>query len=125
MHKPGNPTQTLCQLSNTTFFQVVTVLKELCKLHAGSFGIERVSSVPRMQSKRPPRGHTLGGGDGPPSKFSRGNSYGNYGGYGRGGGGFRGSPGGGYRGGPNGGGYRGGSRGFGRGGFRGGFRGNF
>lgn len=72
-----------------------------------------------MQSKRPPRGHSLGGGmGGPPSKFSRGND--NWrGGYnsrgGRGGfGGFRG-------------GQRGFNSGFGRGGFRGGrggYRGN-
>lgn len=89
----------------------MNVIKELCKLHAGSHGIERTSSVPVFQSKRPPRGHSIGGFDGPPAKFSRGGIGRGFGGPYRGGGGgsgFRGGFRGGY-----GGGYRG------RGGFRG------
>lgn len=89
------------------------MIKELCKLHAGSYGIERISCVPQYQSKRPPRGHLVGGFDGPSlSKFSRGGGWGGNGG-GRGGyGGYRG----GFRGRS---GYGGG---FGR---RGGFRGTY
>ncbi|KAF2881286.1 hypothetical protein ILUMI_24886 [Ignelater luminosus] len=100
--------------------KVVSVIKELCKLHAGSFGIEKTNAHPT--DRRPPRGHTLGrSGGGPPPKFRRGfNSN-------RGGGGFGGGRGGGY--GNNSGygnssgygnndGYRGGGR-FGGGGFGG------
>lgn len=65
---------------------MINVLKELCKLHAGSYGIERTSSVPRFQSKRPPRGHSFGDFDGPSAaKFPRGGynrGFGGRGGYG-------------------------------------------
>ncbi|GJQ87202.1 putative ATP-dependent helicase [Trypoxylus dichotomus] len=101
--------------------QLVSVIKDLCKLHAGNFGIERQMRS-RLDSKRPPRGHTLGNSlDGPPAKMSRTDGYGGHstgyggsGGYGAGAGSY-----GGYRGG---GGF--GGRGSGRGGF-GGFRGGF
>lgn len=74
---------------------MLNVIKELCKLHAGSYGIERTSSVPRFQSKRPARGGFVGP---PPVTFGRGGYYRGYGGYG--GGykrGFRGGYGGGFR----------------------------
>lgn len=88
--------------------KVVSTIRELCKLHAGSFEIQRSSSgASMMNSKRPPRGHSLGF-TGPPPKFSRG-------GFNRGGGGGYG----GYRGG-GGGGFNNGNFG-GRGGYRGGF----
>ncbi|EFA00345.2 dosage compensation regulator isoform X1 [Tribolium castaneum] len=83
----------------------VATIKELCKLHAGSYQIERAR--PQMQqSRRPPRGHSLGF-QGPPPKFFRGGSRG---GFGDNRGGFRG-------------GFDGGHGFGGRGGFRG--RGGF
>lgn len=101
--------------------QVLAVIKELCKLHAGRYQLEPVpaSTAPRMMSKRPPRGHSLGMSSPAPAKFSRGggssggfNSWGNnHGGFGNGGDNYAGR-GGGYGG--RGGGFRG------RGGFRGG-----
>lgn len=84
---------------------VVSTIRELCKLHAGSFEIQRSTAGSFMDSKRPPRGHTLGF-SGPPPKFSRGGFNRGSGGYNNGN--FRG------RGGPRGGGFRG--RGF-RGGY--------
>lgn len=87
--------------------KVVSVIKELCKLHAGSFGIEKTNAHPT--DRRPPRGHTLGrSGGGPPPKFRRGfnSNRGSGGGYG----------GGGYG---NNDGYRGGARFGGGGGFGG------
>ncbi|XP_050306805.1 dosage compensation regulator isoform X2 [Anthonomus grandis grandis] len=97
--------------------KVVNVIRELCKLHAGSFGIQRESrggaggGMNMGMGKRPPRGHSLGSYNGPPPKMfrgarggaPRGGGYGDRGGY-RGGyrGGF-----GGYRGGGYGGGFRG------------------
>lgn len=86
---------------------VVGVLKELCKLHAGSFGIQREEpTMLRATSKRPPRGHSLGNGP-PPAKFGRGGGGGGFrGGFNRGGGGWGGNRGG-FRGG-FGGGWRGG-----------------
>ncbi|CAH0547260.1 unnamed protein product [Brassicogethes aeneus] len=95
--------------------KVVSVMKELCRLHAGSFEIERAKPS-LLASQRPPRGHSLGF-SGPPPKFSRGRG-GRGGGYGGGGGGYGGG-GGGYGGG--GGGYGGGGGGYGGGG--GGYRG--
>lgn len=83
-------------------------------MHAGSFEIERAKGS-LLASKRPPRGHSIGGYSGPPPKFARGR-----------GGGFRGGYGGsnynneGFRGGR--GGYRGGYGG-GGGGFGGGWKG--
>ncbi|XP_049819168.1 dosage compensation regulator isoform X2 [Aethina tumida] len=105
--------------------EVVSLIKELCRLHAGSFEIQRATTTSILESKRPPRGHSLGF-SGPPPKFLRGGRGGGYrggygggdfrGGYGGGrGGGFHGQRGGGFYGG----GFRG-SRGGGRGGFRGG-----
>ncbi|XP_028151062.2 dosage compensation regulator [Diabrotica virgifera virgifera] len=95
-----------------TDVKVVSTIKEICRLHAGSFELERAKGS-LLQSNRPPRGHTLGGFSGPSPKFFRGgfNSRG-------GGGGFRG----GFRGDRNGGGFGGGRGGFrgGRGGFGGG-----
>ncbi|XP_045476093.1 dosage compensation regulator [Harmonia axyridis] len=111
--------------------KVISVIKKLCELNAGSFGIKRESGGGSdFQSRRPPRGHTLGGYSGPPPKFSRGRggfrgARGGNGGGGYSGGGYggRGGYGGGNEGGYGGrGGYGGGS--FGRGG-RGGFRGGY
>lgn len=119
--------------------KVITTLKELCKLHSGSFGLDkRESMTPNMgMGKRPPRGHSLGNYNGPPPKFMRGGfgrkepAYGG-GGFGNNRGGFGGNRGafGSNRGGfgNNRGGYGNNQRGFGgRGGFggnRGGFNGN-
>ncbi|KAJ8922275.1 hypothetical protein NQ315_004214 [Exocentrus adspersus] len=103
-----------------TDLKVVSTIKELCRLHAGSFEIERAKGS-LLASKRPPRGHTIGGYSGPPPKFARGRG-GFRGGYGGNSGfGGRGGGRGGFRGGYNngGGGYSG-SRGGGRG-FRGGY----
>lgn len=58
--------------------QVVSVIKELSKLHAGSFGIEREAPTPmRPISKRPPRGHSYSGGmsGATPPKFGRGGGF--------------------------------------------------
>lgn len=112
-----------------TDLKVVSTIKELCRLHAGSFELERAKPS-LLASKRPPRGHTLGNFNGPPPKFFRGGGSGGGGGYR---GGFRGgyNNGGGYGGSRGGGGYSGGrgGGGFGGGGFRGrgggGFRGSF
>lgn len=94
--------------------KVVSVIKELCKLHAGSHGIQREEPMQaRPISKHPPRGHSLGGFDGPsPAKFGRfdGGNWNNGGGFRRGfgnRGGFNGRGGRGFRGGF-------GSRGWGR-----------
>ncbi|XP_022910622.2 dosage compensation regulator mle isoform X1 [Onthophagus taurus] len=96
--------------------QVIGVIKELCKSNAGNYQIERSSSMSRLDSKRPPRGHTLGNMDGPPpNKFARGNFGGNGGGFR---GGFGDNRGRGFNRGY--GGEFGGSR-FRRGGYRGGF----
>lgn len=70
--------------------KVISIIKKLCELNAGSYGIKRESNGPDVQNRRPPRGHTLGGYSGPSPKFIRGR------------GGFRGARGGG-------GGYRGGN----------------
>lgn len=51
-------------------FQFISTLRDLCKLHAGSFELERAKAQ-LPPSKRPPRGHTLGY-TGPSPKFSRG-----------------------------------------------------
>ncbi|XP_060524054.1 dosage compensation regulator isoform X2 [Cylas formicarius] len=104
--------------------KVVAIIKELCKLHAGSFGIQRdKAAVENMvMGKRPPRGHSLGF-SGPPPKMFRGSRGGMYDGGNGGGSGFRDR--GGYFGGPRSrsSGYEG--RGFGgRGGMGRGFRGN-
>lgn len=48
---------------------VVSTIKELCKLHAGSFEIER-NKTSLLASKRPPRGHSIGGYSGPPLSSS-------------------------------------------------------
>lgn len=101
--------------------KVVACIRELCKLHSGSFELERSASSTSMNmgmGKRPPRGHSLGSYSGPPPKMfrggrgasPRGGGYGGRGGYG-GGGGY--GAGGGY-----------GGRGYGRGGGGYGFRGN-
>ncbi|XP_056647810.1 dosage compensation regulator isoform X1 [Diorhabda sublineata] len=98
--------------------KVVSTIKELCKLHAGSFEIERSQSN-LLASNRPNRGHTIGNYSGPPPKFFRGGSGsrgGMGGGYNNGGGGYRGGRG--YGGGSYGG-YRGGGGYGGRGGFGG------
>ncbi|CAH1119551.1 unnamed protein product [Phaedon cochleariae] len=106
--------------------KVVSTIKELCKLHAGSFEIER-NKTSILASRRPPRGHSIGGYSGPPPKFFRGGRGGGSGnGYGGGynsGGGYRGGGGGGFRGGR--GGDFGGGFGRGGGGFRGGRGGGF
>ncbi|XP_076264863.1 dosage compensation regulator mle [Rhynchophorus ferrugineus] len=110
--------------------KVIACIKELCKLHSGSYQIERSapgSSDGNMgMGKRPARGHSLGGYSGPPPKMSRGGWRGgarggfyDRGGYGGGFGNrdsYRGNYGGGY----NRGGYNrgyGGSRGYNRGGY--------
>nr|XP_023019376.1 dosage compensation regulator isoform X1 [Leptinotarsa decemlineata] len=112
--------------------KVVSTIKELCKLHAGSFEIERAKSS-ILSSNRPPRGHSIGGYSGPPPKFFRGGrgGYNSGGGYNNGGGynGRGGGYGGGFRGGRGGFGGRGGGYGDGSGsgyrGGRGGFRGGY
>ena len=99
--------------------KVMNVIKQLCRMNAGRHGLEQVG-MGGFNSRRPPRGHTLGN-NGPPPKMMRGDRGSFRGGYsnqGRGGYGFSGY--GSYRGG-GGGGYRGG----GGGGFRGGFRGRY
>ena len=98
--------------------KVINVIKQLCRMNAGRHGLEQVG-MGGFNSRRPPRGHTLGN-NGPPPKMMRGDRgsfRGGYGNQGRGGYGFSGY--GSYRGG-GGGGYRGGG-----GGFRGGFRGRY
>ncbi|KAK9700540.1 Double-stranded RNA binding motif [Popillia japonica] len=103
---------------------------DLCKLNSGCFGIQR-QTTSRLDSKRPPRGHTLGSSlEGPPAKMSRGGGFGGRGGnFGGNSGGFGGNSGGygGYRGGGGNFGDRdGGSSNFGnrgRGGYGGGFEG--
>nr|CAH7722050.1 unnamed protein product [Callosobruchus chinensis] len=109
--------------------KVVSVIKELLRLHAGSHGIERAKTS-ILDSRRPPRGHTIGGYSGPPPKFFRGGGRGgrggsfNGGGYGGGGGGYRGGyGGGGYGGRGGGGGYGGRGGGFGGRGGGGGYGG--
>ncbi|KAI4469545.1 atp-dependent rna helicase [Holotrichia oblita] len=100
--------------------QLVSCIKDLCKLNSGCFGIQR-QTTSRLDSKRPPRGHTLGNSlEGPPAKMSRGGGFGGRGGSfgGNSGGGFGGNSGGGFGG--NSGGYGGNS-----GGYRGGGGGNF
>lgn len=59
---------------------MVSTIKELCRLHAGSFELERAKPS-LLASKRPPRGHTLGNFNGPPPKFFRGGGSGGGGGY--------------------------------------------
>lgn len=113
--------------------KVVAVIRELCKLHAGSHGIEREKggSINMGMGKRPPRGHSLGSYSGPPPKMFRGgrgaSPRGGYGGRGGGGyggnsygGGYGGSRGGGF-GGRGGGGFGGRGRGGGGYGGRGGY----
>uniref|UniRef100_A0AAR5P7Z1 RNA helicase n=1 Tax=Dendroctonus ponderosae TaxID=77166 RepID=A0AAR5P7Z1_DENPD len=97
--------------------KLVACIKELCKLNAGSFGIEKqpTASSNMGMGKRPPRGHSLGSYSGPPPKMFRGGrgGYDGRGAYARGGGGYGGG-GSGYRGG-----YGRGGGGYGRGGFMG------
>ncbi|GLV45680.1 maleless [Carabus blaptoides fortunei] len=56
--------------------KVIAVIKELCKLDAGRHELEAVpaSTVPRMMSRRPPRGHSLGMGGPSSYKYSCGDS---------------------------------------------------
>jgi ATP-dependent RNA helicase A len=91
--------------------KVMNVIKQLCRMNAGRYGLEQVG-MGGFNSQRPPRGHSYGN-NGPPPKMMRGGGYGNQG---RGGYGFSGY--GSYREG-GGGGYRG------IGGFRGGYRGRY
>ncbi|XP_063239995.1 ATP-dependent RNA helicase A isoform X2 [Bacillus rossius redtenbacheri] len=105
--------------------KVVNVIRQLCKLNAGRFGMEPVG-MSGFNSRRPPRGHMNRDFDGgPPPKMMRPDGYGGGGGFNTGRGGYRGGYGGGgdgFRG--RGGGY-GGYGGRGRPGFRGGFRGGY
>ncbi|XP_021914337.1 dosage compensation regulator [Zootermopsis nevadensis] len=98
--------------------RVVNVIKQLCKMNAGRYGLEKVG-MGGFSSQRPPRGHSFGN-NGPPPKMMRGGGGGFRGGYGnqgRGGYGFSGY-----------GTYRGGGRGYysgGGGGFGGDYRGGY
>jgi ATP-dependent RNA helicase A len=103
--------------------KVVNVIKQLCRMNAGRFGLEQIG-MGGFNSRRPPRGHTFGN-SGPPPKLMRGDGgggfRGGYGNQGRGGYGFSGY--GIHGGGGQGGGYFGGGAG-GRG-YRGGYRGGY
>ncbi|XP_026462459.1 dosage compensation regulator isoform X3 [Ctenocephalides felis] len=104
--------------------QVINIIRELCLINAGDFGIEREFVSRGSFQGRPFRGAPGGRGAG---KFARGNDSGGFsGGFGGGGfnsGGYRGrgsfndGRGGGFRGGFNRGGFNGGRGGFGRGAF--------
>ncbi|KAJ9594119.1 hypothetical protein L9F63_014435 [Diploptera punctata] len=94
--------------------KVMNVMKQLCRMNAGRHGLEQVG-MGGFNTRRPPRGHSLG--NGPPAKMMRGGGGGGggfrgrgYGGNSRGGYGFSGyNRGGGFRGGRGGGGgFRGG-----------------
>ncbi|XP_069700585.1 dosage compensation regulator mle [Periplaneta americana] len=109
--------------------KVMNVIKQLCRMNAGRHGLEQMG-MGGFNTRRPPRGHTLGNSGPPPPKMMRGGGggwggggsgggyRGGYGNQGRGGYGFSG-----YGRGGGGGGYRGG--GGGGSGFRGGFRGGY
>ncbi|PSN38206.1 Dosage compensation regulator [Blattella germanica] len=93
--------------------KVMNVIKQLCRMNAGRHGLEQVG-MGGFNTRRPPRGHSLG--NGPPPKMMRGG--------GGSGGGYRGGSGG-YGGGRGGYGFSGYNRGGGGGGFRGGYRGRY
>lgn len=107
-------------------FQVINTIRELCRLNAGDFGIERKSVSRASFQERPFRGPPGGRGAGKYSRMDDGGFRGGYGGprgsgyggprFGFGGGGYGGGRGN-FRGGFNRGGFNGGRGGYRRGGF--------
>lgn len=70
--------------------KVMNVIKQLCRVNAGRYGMEQAGSL-GFQSRRPPRGHSMGMNSTPPKMFRSDNSrFGGYDGYRGGRGGFRG-----------------------------------
>ncbi|XP_066991752.1 ATP-dependent RNA helicase A isoform X2 [Anabrus simplex] len=95
--------------------KVMNVIKQLCKMNAGRFGMDQVG-MGGFNTRRPPRSNLNAPLDGPsPPKMMRGSFRGGFGNSG---------PRGGYGGGGYGGGFRGSRGGFG-GGYRGGYRGGY